>query len=127
MTQRIENTTGKMAKGDSPIFQYTLRMLMLYFVLTFVITWGILIPTLSVVSEDRQLLLIIFSAFGPFLAAVITIWTGKGRTALHQWLRQVFRQFSWLGVGSGKLVLSRPAHQRVTLTVGRSRKLVKPL
>jgi membrane protease YdiL (CAAX protease family) len=91
MTQRIENTTGKMAKGDSPIFQYTLRMLMLYFVLTFVITWGILIPTLSVVSEDRQLLLIIFSAFGPFLAAVITIWTGKGRTALHQWLRQVFR------------------------------------
>jgi membrane protease YdiL (CAAX protease family) len=91
MTQRIENTIGKMAKGDSPIFQYTLRMLMLYFVLTFVITWGILIPTLSVVSEDRQLLLIIFSAFGPFLAAVITIWTGKGRTALHQWLRQVFR------------------------------------
>jgi membrane protease YdiL (CAAX protease family) len=91
MTQRIENTTGKMAKGDSPIFQYTIRMLMLYFVLTFVITWGILIPTLSVVSEDRQLLLIIFSAFGPFLAAVITIWTGKGRTALHQWLRQVFR------------------------------------
>ena len=91
MTQRIENTTVKMAKGDSPIFQYTLRMLVLYFVLTFVITWGILIPTLSVVSEDRQLLLIIFSAFGPFLAAVITIWTGKGRTALHQWLRQVFR------------------------------------
>lgn len=91
MTQRIENTTGKMAKGDSPIFQYTLRMLVLYFVLTFVITWGILIPTLSVVSEDRQLLLIIFSAFGPFLAAVTTIWTGKGRTALHQWLRQVFR------------------------------------
>jgi membrane protease YdiL (CAAX protease family) len=66
-------------------------MLVLYFVLTFVITWGILIPTLSVVSEDRQLLLIIFSAFGPFLAAVITIWTSKGRTALHQWLRQVFR------------------------------------
>lgn len=91
MTQRIENTTGKMAKGDSPIFQYTLRMLVLYFVLTFVITWGILIPTLSVVSEDRQLLLIIFSAFGPFLAAVITIWIGKGRTALHQWMRQVFR------------------------------------
>ena len=91
MTQRIENTIGEMAKGESPIFQYTLRMLVLYFVLTFVITWGILIPTLSLVPEDRQLLWIIFSAFGPFLAAVITIWTGKGRTALHQWLRQVFR------------------------------------
>lgn len=91
MTQHIENTTGKMAKGDSPIFQYTLRMLVSYFVLTFVITWGILIPTLSVVPKDRQLPLIIFSSFGPFLAAVITIWTGKGRTALHQWLRQVFK------------------------------------
>jgi membrane protease YdiL (CAAX protease family) len=91
MTQRIENTTGEMAKTDSPIFQYTLRMLVLYFVLTFIISWGILIPTLSVVPEDRQLLLIILSAFGPFLAAVITIWTGKGRTTLLQWLRQVFR------------------------------------
>jgi hypothetical protein len=30
----------------------------------------------------------------------------------------VFRQFSWLEVGSGKLALSRPAHQRVTQAVG---------
>ena len=80
-----------MAKGDSPIFQYTLRMLVLYFVLTFVITWGILIPTLSAVPEDRQTLFYILAAFGPFLSAVITIWMSKGRTALCQWLRQVFR------------------------------------
>ena len=32
---------------------------------------------------------------------------------------RVFRQFAWLGVGSGKMALSRPAHQRVTLTVRR--------
>jgi hypothetical protein len=31
---------------------------------------------------------------------------------------RVFEQFSWLGVGSGKLALSRPAHQRVTQAVG---------
>ena len=31
--------------------------------------------------------------------------------------RRVFRQFSWLGVGSGKVALSRPAHQRVTQAV----------
>ncbi len=31
--------------------------------------------------------------------------------------RRVFRQFAWLGVGSGKMALSRPAHQRVTHTV----------
>ena len=32
---------------------------------------------------------------------------------------RVFRQFLWLGLGSGKMVLSRPTHQRVTLTVRR--------
>jgi len=33
--------------------------------------------------------------------------------------RRVFEQFAWLQVGSGKVALSRPAHQRVTQTVGR--------
>ena len=31
---------------------------------------------------------------------------------------RVFKQFSWLGAGSGKTVFPRPTHQRVTLTVG---------
>ena len=30
---------------------------------------------------------------------------------------RVFRQFAWLGVGSIKMALSRPAHQRVTQAV----------
>jgi hypothetical protein len=30
---------------------------------------------------------------------------------------RVFRQFAWLEAGSGKVVLSHPTHQRVTLTV----------
>jgi hypothetical protein len=30
---------------------------------------------------------------------------------------RVFRQFVWLGVGSGKVASSRPTHPRVTLTV----------
>ena len=29
---------------------------------------------------------------------------------------RVFRQFAWLQVGSGKMALSRPAHQRVPIT-----------
>jgi len=29
-----------------------------------------------------------------------------------------FQSLSWLQVGSGKMALSRPAHQRVTHTVG---------
>jgi len=32
---------------------------------------------------------------------------------------RVFKQFVWLGAGSGKMALSRPAHQRVTQAVGR--------
>ncbi len=91
MTQHIGNPTENIAKGSSAPFQYTLRMLVLYFLLTFVITWAILIPTLQAASEDRQLPLIILSAFGPFIAAVIAIWTSQGRTALRQWLRRIFR------------------------------------
>jgi len=30
-----------------------------------------------------------------------------------------FKQFAWLGVGSGKMALSHAAHQRITQTVGR--------
>jgi hypothetical protein len=30
---------------------------------------------------------------------------------------RVFEQFAWLEVDSGKMALSRPAHQRVTLAV----------
>jgi hypothetical protein len=33
--------------------------------------------------------------------------------------RRVFKQFAWLEVGSDKIALSRPAHQRVTQAVGR--------
>ncbi len=32
--------------------------------------------------------------------------------------RRVFKHFAWLEVGSVKMVLSRPTHQRVTHTVG---------
>jgi len=31
---------------------------------------------------------------------------------------RVFEQFSWLGVGSGKVAFPRPTHQRVTPAVG---------
>jgi hypothetical protein len=34
---------------------------------------------------------------------------------------RVFKQFVWLGVGSGKTAWSRPTHQRVTHTVGRGK------
>ena len=91
MAQRIENESGEMAAGDRYQLQVTPRMLVLYFVLAFAITWAILIPALSSVPEDRQTLFFILAAFGPFLSAVVTIWTHRGRAELRRWLRQVFR------------------------------------
>jgi membrane protease YdiL (CAAX protease family) len=91
MTQPVENTSREMSGNDQPQFQYTVRMLVLFFVLTFIITWSILIPTLSFVPEDSQTLFIIPAAFGPFISAVITMGICNGRVALGQWLRQIFR------------------------------------
>jgi hypothetical protein len=50
---------------------------------------------------------------------------GVGKAAQHSvhptgGSLRVFRHFAWLEVGSGKMALSRSAHQRVTQTVGRS-------
>ena len=42
---------------------------------------------------------------------------GKPRRGWRGGSLRVFGQFAWLGVGSGKMALSRPAHQRVTHTV----------
>lgn len=91
MVQQIGNTRGEMTGSDRPQFQVTRRMLVLYFVLTFVITWSIMIPAMSAVPEDSQTLFLIPAAFGPFISAVFTIRVAKGRAVLRQWLRQVFR------------------------------------
>jgi membrane protease YdiL (CAAX protease family) len=76
--------------GNREHFRYASRAVTLYFVLAFAITWGILIPALSLVPEDLEMVFIILAAFGPFLSAVITIWTSRGRAELRRWLRQIF-------------------------------------
>ena len=71
--------------------QTTPRALALYFALAFAFTWAVLVPTLGRVPADVETLFIILAAFGPFIAAVVTIWTISGRSELRRWLRQVFR------------------------------------
>ena len=39
-------------------------------------------------------------------------WAGRCSPEAHSPNLRVFKQFAWLGVGSGKIALSRPAHQR---------------
>ncbi len=80
-----------MTENNHQRFQYSFGMLVLYFVLAFAITWGILIPGLSVVPQNLQTLIFIPAAFGPFFSAIITILTMKGWIELRHWLRQVFK------------------------------------
>ena len=81
--------------------RFSLRMTALYFVLTFAITWAILIPALSSVPLvlyeigllriESLALFFVLAAFGPFLAAIVVIGINRGRSGLIQWLRQVFK------------------------------------
>jgi len=79
-----------MIETDAKSFHCTPSMLVLYFFLAFAITWAVLIPTVALVPKARQVLFFIPAAFGPFLAAMITIWTNKGWAAVRQWLRRIF-------------------------------------
>jgi membrane protease YdiL (CAAX protease family) len=71
--------------------EYTPYQITLFFVLTFVITWSMFIPATVFLPEESQTSLIILGAFGPFIAAVIVIWTSKGKTELRKWFLRIFR------------------------------------
>jgi membrane protease YdiL (CAAX protease family) len=90
MVQRNKSESEKIGGSDRHQFQCSTGMLVLYFALSFAITWAILIPALSTVPEDRLMFFFIPAAFGPFLSSIITIWTIKGWVELRQWLRQIF-------------------------------------
>lgn len=66
-------------------------MVVLYFALAFAITWAIIIPALSSVPEGRLTPFFVMGAFGPLIAAVIVIWTSKGKPELREWFRTIFR------------------------------------
>jgi membrane protease YdiL (CAAX protease family) len=83
--------SARTGEGDQQGLHYTTRMLVFYFALTFAITWSILIPAVAAVPRDGLIGFMILAAFGPLLAAVITIWTSMGWAQLGLWLRQIFR------------------------------------
>jgi membrane protease YdiL (CAAX protease family) len=64
--------------------------IILFFVLTFLISWSFMIPWAKG-PQPRDSLPLVFAGYGPFLAAVIVIWISKGRTELRHWLGKVFR------------------------------------
>lgn len=64
--------------------------IILFFVLTFIISWSFMIPWARG-PQPRDSLPLAFAGYGPFFAAVIVIWIRMGRTELRHWLGKVFR------------------------------------
>ena len=79
-----------MEQNQSKNYVYKPIQIILFFVLTFLITWSFLIPWAKG-SQSGDSLALPCAGYGPFLAAVIVIGISKGRTGLLHWLGKAFR------------------------------------
>jgi len=79
-----------MEQNQSKNYVYKPIQIILFFVLTFLITWSFLIPWANGPRSGDSLALPC-AGYGPFLAAVIVIWISKGRTELRHWVVKAFR------------------------------------
>ena len=79
-----------MEQNQSKNYVYKPIQIILFFVLTFLITWSFMIPWAKG-PQPADSFPLIPAGYGPFLAAVIVIWISKGRTELRHWLGKVFR------------------------------------
>ena len=65
------------------------RLLILYFVLTFVISWTFMIPVERELPDGLRMPFIIVAAFGPFISALIVIRAGR-LGGVKLWLKEIF-------------------------------------
>jgi membrane protease YdiL (CAAX protease family) len=79
-----------MEQNQSQNHVYKPIQIILFFVLTFLISWSFMIPWARG-PQPADSFPLIPAGYGPFLAAVIVIWISKGRTELRHWLGKVFR------------------------------------
>jgi membrane protease YdiL (CAAX protease family) len=77
-----------MEQNQSKNKEYKPIQIILFFVLTFLISWSLMIPWARDGGDTFPLAI---AGYGPFLAAVIVIWISKGRTGLRHWLGKAFR------------------------------------
>lgn len=81
-------------------------MLIAFFLLTFAITWGFLIPGTRWVPDYLETPFIILGAFGPMFAAMIVVFRSAGGAGLKSWLRELFVPSGhWWMIGAGFVVL----------------------
>jgi len=67
------------------------KSLGVFFALSFIWTWAFMIPAVNYAPDNLRIVLIIISAFGPFLSAMVTIRIFEGKEKLKGWLRTIFR------------------------------------
>jgi membrane protease YdiL (CAAX protease family) len=79
-----------MEQNQSKNNLYKPIQIILFFVLTFLITWSFLIPWAKG-SQSGDSLALPCAGYGPFLAAVIVVWISKRRIGLRHWLGRAFR------------------------------------
>jgi len=79
-----------MEQNQSKNYDYSPIQVVLYFVLTFLISWSFMIPWARDNGGEGSLALPC-AGYGPFLAALIVVGFSKGRTGLLQWLGKAFR------------------------------------
>jgi membrane protease YdiL (CAAX protease family) len=77
-----------MEQNQSKNNVYKPIQIILFFVLTFLISWSLMIPWARTGGDTFPLVL---AGYGPFLAAMIVIGISKGRTELRHWLGKIFR------------------------------------
>lgn len=82
--------TGSGSSGSGDRDSLSGRMLVMYFVLTFLISYICWAPTFLGLEEDYHLPFIILGAFGPFLAALVIIIINKSHGGVRGWLKEMF-------------------------------------
>jgi membrane protease YdiL (CAAX protease family) len=86
------NDMSAAAEASSDSKPSSLRLVWVFFALTFAISWSIWLPLLVYPGKQDQLQPLIFvGAFGPWLAAAILTWKTAGRSGFGRWLRHIFQ------------------------------------
>ena len=78
-----------MVPDQNKQYLYKPIQIILYFVLTFLISWSFMIPWAKG-SQGEGSLALPCAGYGPFLAAVIVVWISKGGSGLLRWFKKAF-------------------------------------
>lgn len=68
----------------------TIKSSSIFFLLAFLLSWIIWIPSILFIDSEHRQVFTLAGAFGPFLAAVVTVRFIYGKEQLKKWLKETF-------------------------------------